>query len=127
VVDPKQQEKLDQVFFGASVTYANDRGNVKTITIVGISRPGHCFHHFRALYSRQLVEVILHMAMALRGHVVLVPGRDGQRLVWQVAVRIQLLNERLAQQILRSSGDAAIGPYLGPSNTRSSGDGDDAF
>src|SRR6516225_9204394 len=36
VVEPKQQKKLDQVFFGASVTYANERGNVKTITIVGI-------------------------------------------------------------------------------------------
>jgi transcription elongation factor GreB len=36
VVDPKQQKKLDQVFFGASVTYANERGNVKTVTIVGI-------------------------------------------------------------------------------------------
>jgi transcription elongation factor GreB len=36
VVDPEQQKKLDQVFFGASVTYANERGNVKTITIVGI-------------------------------------------------------------------------------------------
>jgi transcription elongation factor GreB len=36
VVDPKQQKKLDQVFFGASVTYANERGYVKTITIVGI-------------------------------------------------------------------------------------------
>ena len=36
VVDPRQQMKLDQVFFGASVTYANERGNVKTVTIVGI-------------------------------------------------------------------------------------------
>jgi transcription elongation factor GreB len=36
VVDPKQQKKLDQVFFGASVICANDRGNVKTVTIVGI-------------------------------------------------------------------------------------------
>ena len=36
VVDPKLQKKLDQVFFGASVTYANDRGNVQTVTIVGI-------------------------------------------------------------------------------------------
>jgi transcription elongation factor GreB len=36
VVDPTQQKKLDQVFFAASVTYANERGNVKTITIVGI-------------------------------------------------------------------------------------------
>jgi transcription elongation factor GreB len=36
VVDPKQQKRLDQVFFGASVTYADGRGNVKTIRIVGI-------------------------------------------------------------------------------------------
>ena len=36
VVDANQQKKLDQVFFGATVTYADRRGNVKTITIVGI-------------------------------------------------------------------------------------------
>jgi len=36
VVDPKQQKKLDQIFFGATVTYADGRGNAKTITIVGI-------------------------------------------------------------------------------------------
>ena len=36
VVDPKQQKKLDQVFFGATVTYADGRGNERTITIVGI-------------------------------------------------------------------------------------------
>ena len=36
MVDPKQQRKLDQVFFGAAVTYADGRGNVKTITVVGI-------------------------------------------------------------------------------------------
>ena len=36
VVNPIQQKKLDQVFFGATVTYADGRGNEKTITIVGI-------------------------------------------------------------------------------------------
>jgi transcription elongation factor GreB len=36
VVDPKQQRNLDQVFFGATVTYADGRGTEKTITIVGI-------------------------------------------------------------------------------------------
>jgi len=36
VVDPKQQKKLDQVFFGATVTYANERRAETTITIVGI-------------------------------------------------------------------------------------------
>jgi transcription elongation factor GreB len=36
VVDPRQQTRRDQVFFGASVTYANRHGAEKTVTIVGI-------------------------------------------------------------------------------------------
>src|SRR3974377_1991303 len=36
VVDPRQQKRLDQVFFGATVTYATDNGAETTITIVGI-------------------------------------------------------------------------------------------
>jgi transcription elongation factor GreB len=36
VVDPGQQKNRDQVFFGATVTYADRRGSEKTITIVGI-------------------------------------------------------------------------------------------
>ena len=36
VVDPTQQKNLDQVFFGATVTYAYDRGTERTITIVGV-------------------------------------------------------------------------------------------
>jgi transcription elongation factor GreB len=36
VVDPIRQKNRDQVFFGATVTYANDRGAETTITIVGI-------------------------------------------------------------------------------------------
>ena len=36
VVDPRQQMKLDQVFFGATVTYATGRGTEMTITIVGV-------------------------------------------------------------------------------------------
>jgi transcription elongation factor GreB len=36
VVDPEQQKKLDQVFFGATVTYADGRRAERTITIVGI-------------------------------------------------------------------------------------------
>lgn len=35
VVDPAQQSNRDQVFFGARVTYANERGDEKTVTIVG--------------------------------------------------------------------------------------------
>jgi len=36
VVDPNQDTNRDQVFFGATVTYANGRGTEMTITIVGI-------------------------------------------------------------------------------------------
>jgi transcription elongation factor GreB len=36
VVDPNRQKKLDQVFFGATVTYATERGTERTITIVGV-------------------------------------------------------------------------------------------
>jgi transcription elongation factor GreB len=36
VVDPNQQKNRGQVFFGATVTYANARGAETTVTIVGI-------------------------------------------------------------------------------------------
>jgi transcription elongation factor GreB len=36
VVDPAQQKNRAQVFFGATVTYANDDGVERTVTIVGI-------------------------------------------------------------------------------------------
>jgi transcription elongation factor GreB len=36
VVDPAHQTNRDQVFFGATITYANSRGEEKTVTIVGI-------------------------------------------------------------------------------------------
>src|SRR5207248_3771333 len=36
VVDPSRQTRRDQVFFGATVTYANKERAEKTVTIVGI-------------------------------------------------------------------------------------------
>src|SRR5947208_13162477 len=36
VVDPRQQSNRDQVFFGASVTYVNERDVETTVSIVGI-------------------------------------------------------------------------------------------
>jgi transcription elongation factor GreB len=36
VVDPSQQTRRDQVFFGAIVTYADRHGAERTVTIVGI-------------------------------------------------------------------------------------------
>jgi transcription elongation factor GreB len=36
VVDPKQQHRLAQVFFGATVTYAKADGSERTVTLVGV-------------------------------------------------------------------------------------------
>ena len=36
VVDPARRAKTEQIFFGATVTYANGRGEERTITIVGV-------------------------------------------------------------------------------------------
>lgn len=36
VVDPRQQQKLDRVFFGATVTYAREDGPEETVQLVGI-------------------------------------------------------------------------------------------
>lgn len=36
VVDPQRQQNLDKVFFGATVTYRQEDGAVKTVKIVGI-------------------------------------------------------------------------------------------
>ena len=36
VVDPKQQQALTQVFFGATVTYAKEDGSEHTVTLVGV-------------------------------------------------------------------------------------------
>jgi transcription elongation factor GreB len=36
VVDPKKQQGLDRVFFGATVTYADSRDQEHTVTIVGV-------------------------------------------------------------------------------------------
>jgi transcription elongation factor GreB len=36
VVDPARRTNTDQVFFGATVTYANGRGEERTIKIVGV-------------------------------------------------------------------------------------------
>jgi transcription elongation factor GreB len=35
VVDPKKQQGLEQVFFGATVTYAHEDGREQTVTLVG--------------------------------------------------------------------------------------------
>lgn len=36
IVDPRQQKNRDQVFFGATVTYAREAGGEHTVTLVGL-------------------------------------------------------------------------------------------
>ncbi len=36
IVDPKRQQKLEQIFFGATVTYAQEDNSEVTVTLVGI-------------------------------------------------------------------------------------------
>ncbi|MGH7062885.1 MAG: transcription elongation factor GreB, partial [Stellaceae bacterium] len=44
VVDPAQQTRRDQVFFGATVTYAAEDGTETTVTIVGIDEADFARH-----------------------------------------------------------------------------------
>ena len=45
VVDPATREETDQVFFGATVTYANAKGEEQTIRIVGIDETDPANHY----------------------------------------------------------------------------------
>jgi transcription elongation factor GreB len=36
IVDPRKQQNLDRVFFGATVTYAREKGEEQTVTLVGV-------------------------------------------------------------------------------------------
>jgi len=45
VVDPATREETDQVFFGATVTYANRKGDEHTIRIVGIDEMDPSRHY----------------------------------------------------------------------------------
>ena len=40
-IDPARQTNRDQVFFGATVTYADESGNQHTVRIVGADEVGH--------------------------------------------------------------------------------------
>ncbi len=45
VVDPSNREETDQVFFGATVTYANKKGEETTVRIVGIDETDPAQHY----------------------------------------------------------------------------------
>ena len=57
VVDPAKRPKTDQVFFGATVAYANSRGEERTIKIVGVDEvdPGRGHVSWISPIARALV------------------------------------------------------------------------
>jgi transcription elongation factor GreB len=60
VVDPAKRAKTDQVFFGATVTYANAKGEERTIKIVGIDEvdPGRGHVSWISPIARALMRAV---------------------------------------------------------------------
>ena len=58
VVDPATREETDQVFFGATVKYANARGEEQTVSIVGIDEtdPAHHYVSWISPIARALIR-----------------------------------------------------------------------
>lgn len=82
VVDPARQPRPDQIFFGATVTYANREGKENTITIVGVDE---------ADFEHGLVSWISPVARALlkagEGDVVEVRTPAGRDPIEVIAIR----------------------------------------
>jgi transcription elongation factor GreB len=82
VVDPERQRHLEQVFFGATVTYADADDDERTITIVGVDE---------ADIERNLVSWISPIARALMkarvGDTVEVQTPGGRERIEVVAIR----------------------------------------
>lgn len=87
VVDPAQREATDQVFFGATVTIADQDGSESTYAIVGVDE---------ADAGRGRIAWISPMARALlkarEGDTVSVQTPDGRREVEIVEVRYQAID-----------------------------------
>jgi transcription elongation factor GreB len=82
IVDPSRQTRRDQVFFGATVTYAGGRGGETTVTIVGIDE---------ADLARGEVSWLSPIARALlkarAGDIVELRAPSGSELIEVLAIR----------------------------------------
>ena len=89
IVDPSRQTRHDQVFFGATVTYADKEGAERTVTIVGIDE---------ADLDRGRVSWISPIARALlkahEGDVVDLRTPTGNEPIEVVEIRYELPAER---------------------------------
>jgi len=81
VVDPATREDTDQVFFGATVTYANRAGEEQTVRIVGIDETDPANHHVSWIspIARALIKAREGDSVILR-----TPGGDEELEILQV-------------------------------------------
>ena len=81
VVDPATREETDQVFFGATVTYANRRGEENTISIVGLDEVDTARHYVSWIspIARALIKCREGDSVTLR-----TPGGDEQLEILEV-------------------------------------------
>jgi transcription elongation factor GreB len=81
VVDPATREETDQVFFGATVTYANRRGEENTIAIVGLDEVDTARHYVSWIspIARALIKCREGDSVTLR-----TPGGDEQLEILEV-------------------------------------------
>jgi len=81
VVDPSRQAHLDQVFFGATVTYATEQGVEKTITIVGEDESD--FDQGRVSWISPIARALL---KAYEGDSVAIRTPSGREMITVVAI-----------------------------------------
>jgi transcription elongation factor GreB len=82
VVSPERQKIRDQVFFGATVTYANARGEKHTVTIVGVDEADLAEH--RVSWISPIARALL---KAREGDVVELRTPAGKDAIEVIAIR----------------------------------------
>jgi transcription elongation factor GreB len=84
VVAPERQKNHDQVFFGATVTYANARGEEHTVTIVGLDEADLAEH--RISWISRIAKALL---KAREGDVVKLRTPAGADTLEVIAIRYE--------------------------------------
>jgi transcription elongation factor GreB len=82
VVDPARQPRRDQVFFGATVTYAREDGRETTVTIVGVDEAD--FEHGLVSWISPVARALL---KASEGDAVEVRTPAGREPIEVIAIR----------------------------------------
>ena len=84
VVDPARQTRRDQIFFGATVTYADEEGDEHTIRIVGVNETA-----FGDNYVSWISPIARALLKAREGDLVTVRTPTGPKEIEVVAIRYE--------------------------------------